>query len=51
MEVGLKRLIDEELAAYVEESRAFNAASEAAADGQPQPDLTTSEGLQEARTG
>ncbi|WP_067845563.1 alpha/beta hydrolase [Nocardia lijiangensis] len=31
MEIGLKRLIDEELHAYVEESRQFNAASKAVA--------------------
>jgi acetyl esterase len=49
VEVGLRRLIDEELAAYAEESRQFNAASMAAAGGQPQPDPATPEGLGEAR--
>jgi hypothetical protein len=49
MKVRLKRLIDEERLAYVEENRAFNAASEAATGGQPQPDLASPEGLQEAR--
>ncbi len=47
MQVGLEQLIDEELAAYVEESRRFNAASKAAAGDQPDP--ATPEGLQEAR--
>jgi acetyl esterase/lipase len=49
MEVGLKRLIDEELAAYVEESRKFNAALKSPTGDQAQPDLTTPEGLQKAR--
>jgi hypothetical protein len=38
VEVGLRQLVDGELAAYVGESRQFNAAAEAAAGGQPQPD-------------
>lgn len=50
MEVGLNQLIDDELAAYVEDSRAFLAASAASAGSQPQPDLTTPEGLRDARS-
>ena len=38
MEVGLTHLIDKGSAAYVEESRTFNAAVQAAAGDQPQPD-------------
>lgn len=50
MEVGLKRLIDEDLAAYVEESRAFYAARIASADTDSRPDPSTPNGLQEARS-
>jgi acetyl esterase len=50
MEVGLAQLIDEGLAAHAEESRTFNAAAQATAGGQPQPDLSTPEGLRAARS-
>ena len=51
MEVGLAHLIDKGTAARLEESRAFNAAVQAAAAGhQRQPDLSTLEGLREARS-
>jgi acetyl esterase len=50
MELGLRYLIDKESAAHVEGSRTFNAAVEAAASGQPQPDPATPEGLREARS-
>lgn len=49
MQIGLKRLIDGELAAYVEESQSFYAARSARAANQPQPDPSTPEGLREAR--
>jgi acetyl esterase/lipase len=49
MRVGLAHLIDEGMAAHVEESRACNAAVEATAGDQVQPDLSTPEGLQAAR--
>jgi hypothetical protein len=45
MEIGLKWLIDEELDAYVEESRQFNAASKAVVGP------TTVEELRQARDG
>ena len=45
MRVGLDSLIDADLAAHVEESRAFYAARAP----RPRPDLSTPEGLQEAR--
>ena len=50
MELRLLHLIDEESAAHLEASRAFNAAAQVRAAGQPQPDLSTSEGLKQART-
>ena len=51
MEVGLTYLIDKGTAAHLGESRTLTAAVQAAAaDGQPQPDLSTPEGLQEARS-
>jgi acetyl esterase len=50
MRVGLAHLIDEGMAAHVEESRAVNAALQATADDQAQPDLSTPEGLQAARS-
>jgi acetyl esterase/lipase len=51
MEVGLTHLIDKGTAAHLEESRTFNAAVQAAAAGdQAQPDPSTPEGLQEARS-
>jgi acetyl esterase/lipase len=51
MEVGLAHLIDKGTAAHLAESRSFNAAVQAAAAGdQPQPDLSTPEGLREARS-
>lgn len=49
MQIGLESLIDDELAAYVEESRIFNATLDASAGVQPQPDPSTPKGLQEAR--
>ena len=49
MQIGLDSLIDDELAAYVEESRNFNATLDASAGAQPQPDHSTPKGLQEAR--
>jgi acetyl esterase len=49
MQIGLESLIDEELAAHVEESRNFNATLGASTGAQPQPDPSTPEGLQEAR--
>jgi hypothetical protein len=42
-------LIDPELAAHVEESRAFYAARAASRGGEPPPDPSTPEGLREAR--
>lgn len=51
MKLGLEQLIDEDLWAYAEASREFNAASAASRRAQPQPDLTTPEGLREARLG
>ena len=51
MEVGLTHLIDNGTAAHLEESRTFNAAAQAAAASDlAQPDLSTSGGLQEARS-
>ena len=49
MQIGLDRLIDDELAVHVEESRNFNATLDASAGTQPQPDPSTPTGLQEAR--
>jgi acetyl esterase/lipase len=49
MHVGLESLIDAELAAYVEDSRAFYAARAASAGSDSPPDPSTPEGLQEAR--
>jgi acetyl esterase/lipase len=49
MRVGLESLIDEGLVAYVEDSRKFNVRSQGSTDVQPQPDLSTPEGLQAAR--
>ncbi|WP_020500220.1 alpha/beta hydrolase [Sciscionella marina] len=49
MQVGLNRLIDEELTAFVEESKQFNAAAKPAGDEQPQPDPATTHGLWRAR--
>jgi len=51
MEVGLTHLVDKGTAAHLEESRAFNAAVQAAAaDDQQQPDPSTPGGLQAARS-
>jgi acetyl esterase len=50
MKVGLAHLIDQGTAAHVEESRTFNAAVQATAADQLQPDLSTPEGLQAARS-
>src|SRR4051794_2371549 len=49
MQVGLESLIDAELEAHVEESRAFYAARAASAGGDSPPDPRTPSGLQEAR--
>jgi acetyl esterase len=49
MQIGLESLIDPKLAAYVEESRDFNAASHAGSDTDSPPDPSTPEGLHEAR--
>lgn len=49
MQVGLESLIDAELAAFVEESRAFYAARAASGSTDSRPALRTPEGLQEAR--
>src|SRR5579864_1742756 len=49
MQVGLESLINEELAAYAEESRSFNATLAASTGAEPQPDPSTPNGLQEAR--
>lgn len=49
MRIGLDSLIDPELAAYVEESRAFYAARVASADTDSRPDPSTPNGLREAR--
>ncbi len=49
MQIGLDSLIDGELAAHVEESRAFYAARIASADTDSRPDPSTPNGLQEAR--
>lgn len=49
MEVGLESLIDAELAAYAEESRAFYAARTASGGTESQPDPSIPAGLQEAR--
>ncbi len=49
MELGLESLIDAELAAYVQESRDFNASVGVGGDTNLQPDPSTPEGLKEAR--
>lgn len=49
MQVGLESLMDAELAAHVEESRAFYAARAASRGSDPQPDLSTPEGLSKVR--
>jgi acetyl esterase len=49
MRVGLESLIDGELAAHVEESRAFYAARAASRGAGAQPDPSTPEGLRRAR--
>lgn len=49
MKIGLAHLIDDAAAALAEETRAFNAAAQATAADQPQPDLSTPAGLDEAR--
>jgi acetyl esterase len=51
MEVGLEQLIDPKLAAYVEESREFNAAAAAAKNTYTEVDPSTPEGLEAHRTG
>jgi acetyl esterase/lipase len=49
MQIGLESLIDEELSAYVDESRAFDVARAASRGTDSQPDPSTPEGLQEVR--
>ncbi len=49
MRLGLESLIDPELAAHVEESRAFYAARAASRNTNAQPDPRTPDGLQRAR--
>ncbi|MDT7553916.1 MAG: acetyl esterase [Pseudonocardiales bacterium] len=49
MNVGLNHLIDDGLAAHVDESRAFVAASAASASSRPPPDPSTPDGLRAAR--
>jgi len=49
MQIGLDSLIDEELAAYVRESREFNAVSDAHDGGRAPQDPSTPEGLRAAR--
>jgi acetyl esterase len=49
VKVGLNQLIDDELVAHVEESRAFLAASAASASSRPPPDPSTPDGLRAAR--
>jgi acetyl esterase len=49
VQIGLDSLIDEELRAYVEESRNFNGKLAASTAAQSQPDPSTPEGLREAR--
>ena len=49
MRIGLEDLIAPELAAYVEESREFNAATAASRDRSAEPDPSTPDGLEEAR--
>jgi acetyl esterase len=49
MEIGLDRLIDPALLAFVDEAREFNAKKEATEAAMPTPDPNTPEGLAEAR--
>lgn len=49
MQIGLERLIDGELAAHVEEGRAFYAARIASAEADSRPDPSTPNGLLKAR--
>ena len=51
MQLGLAHLLEQGLAAQVEESRAFNASARAAAAARIPPDLSTAEGLDAARSG
>jgi len=51
MKVGLEQLIDPKLAAYVEETREFNAAAAAAKNTFTEVDPSTPEGLEAHRTG
>ncbi len=50
MDVGLNQFIDDELAAHVDESRAFLAAGAASASSRPPPDPATPDGLRAARS-
>jgi acetyl esterase/lipase len=50
MEVGLGHLTEKRSAAHVEDSHTFTAAIQAAAQDQAQPDPTTPEGLEAARS-
>jgi len=49
LELGLEQLIDGALAAYVEESREFNAELAKKTAGQPESDLASASGVREAR--
>jgi acetyl esterase/lipase len=49
MQIGLEHLIEANLAAYVEESRQFNAAVAGDPDARSQPDPSTPDGLRAAR--
>jgi acetyl esterase/lipase len=51
MQIGLESLIEDELTAYVEESRSFNATMNASASVSSPPDPSTPEGLRQARNG
>jgi acetyl esterase len=50
MQMGLKQLAKPELKALIDESRQFYEARKAGSHSKKQPDLTTPDGLQEART-
>lgn len=49
MQIGLKKIIEPRLESLVDESKMFYETRKAATGGKKQPDLTTPEGLQEAR--
>jgi acetyl esterase len=49
MRIGLESLIEEEMGAYVDEVRSFNAKRSASRDAEPPPDPSTPEGLETVR--